>query len=143
MTAVNNQVVQMYEDAQLSPEQIAEDLGYDLVAVKATLLQFSNVYRKLVNTAKDEPSEGIENLISDDELREMVDVVKTVARHSEIDSVRLKAACRLIDEKKGRLNPIREVRGAQMNLIMFNQQLIQNRQARVKVLEREKECVEV
>ncbi len=134
MTAVNTQVVTLYEEARLSPEQIAEDLGYDSVAVKATLLQFSKVYRSLIKKDDDECPQ-----VADCELDEMFDVIKNIARYGENEGVKLKAASRIIDEKKGRLNAIKEVKAANFNLIMFNQQLIDNRRAKEKVIERKLE----
>jgi hypothetical protein len=136
MTAVNTQVVTLFEDARLSPEQIAEDLGYDLVAVKATLLQFSSVYRA---TVKKEDKDEECPQCSDAELDEMFDVIKNHARYAENEAVSLKAACRIIDEKKGRLGKVNEVRAANFNLIQFNQTLIENRRNREKILERKVE----
>lgn len=136
MTAVNTQVVTLFEEARLSPEQIAEDLGYDLVAVKATLLQFSSVYRALVK--KEDKNDECPQ-VSDSELDEMFDIVKNKARYAENEAVSLKAACRIIDEKKGRIGKMGEVRGANFNLIQFNQTLIDNRRAKEKILVRKVE----
>jgi len=132
MTAISQEVVSMYEEANLSPEQIAEDTGFQLAAVKATLTQFSKVYRDVL---KEKGATRVSEMITDDELSEMLDVVKSLARYSEIEGIKLKAACRIIDEKENRLNVINEVKNANYNLIMFNQQLLANRRAKEKVIE--------
>ena len=137
MTAMSNEVVALYEDSGLAPEAIAEDLGFEVEAVKAILLQNSKVYRELVKLSRtcdvDGEESKIQKLITDDELDEMLQVVKDLARYSELDGVRLKAAQRIIDEKSRRLDPVKEIKGAQFNLIQFNQTLLQNRRAKEKV----------
>jgi len=136
MTAISHEVVSMYEEAGLSVEQIAEDTGFDLASIKATLLQFSKVFRDLAKEKRDADSVSkVSELITDDELSEMLEVVKSIARYAECENTKLKAACRIIDEKENRLSAIKEVKGANYNLIMFNQQLLANRRAKEKVAE--------
>lgn len=138
MTAISHEVVSMFEVAGLSIEAIAEDTGFQIESIKATLLQFSEVYRKLTKEKRETDGKSrVSELISDDELDEMLGVVKSLARNSEVDSVKLKAACRIIDEKENRLNAMKEVRGSNYNLIMFNQQLLANRKAKERVIELE------
>jgi len=124
--ALNNEIVQLFEEGKLTPEQIAEDTGLDLVSIKAALIKSSTIYREMIKH-EDKDDNEISDLISDDELKEMVDGLKNLARFSEVDGVRLKAICRVIDEKKGRLNPIKEIKNASFNLILFNQQLLEMR----------------
>lgn len=134
MTAISHEVVSMYEDAGLTLEQIAEDTGFDIASIKANLLQFSKVYRDVQkNNAPDKVA--VADRITDNELDEMLEVVKSIARCSEHDNTRLKAACRIIDEKENRLSAIKEVRSSNYNLILFNQQLLANRRAKEKVVE--------
>lgn len=113
----------------MTPEQICEDTGYEISAVKAVLLQFSKVYRHIVKeeSAKDEH-------ITDDELVEAYDAVKEVMRYAENEGVKLKAACRLIDERKGRLDMVDTLRSTSINITIFNQQILAAREAKDKAM---------
>lgn len=127
MTAANIEIVEMFETLAMSPEQICENTGYEITAVKSVLLQSSKVYRKVAGTttAKDE-------YITDDEVSEAHEVVKEVMRYAKNEGVKLKAALRLIDEKKGRLDKIDDLRGANINITVFNQQILAARSAKEK-----------
>lgn len=129
MTAANTEIVEMFESLSMTPEQICVNTGYEISAVKAVLLQFSRVYRQ-VTKGVDASDEHITN----DELVEAYEAVKEVMRYGENEGVKLKAACRLIDERKGRLDMVDTLRSTSINITIFNQQILAAREAKDKAL---------
>lgn len=114
MTAANQQIVSAFEDLGLTPDQIAEQFEYDEGAVKTILFQCSSVYRK---AAKGDVSLQY----SDDDAERAMQIIKDVAFGSEDDHLRFKAACRIVDEKKNRLDVQKSVSGlANFNIVNFN-----------------------
>jgi hypothetical protein len=135
MTALEIQIVADYEQNGTSPEVIAADTGFELAAVKATLGQFSAKFRETEKLTLGTPA-GHTVLVSPDELLEFQEIVKHLARCGETDSIRLKAASRLVDEGKGRLDRKKALssvkRDVNVNIIQFNESL---RAARQKMQE--------
>lgn len=113
-----------YEQLGMSPEEIAEDRGLDLTAVKAGLMQSSSKYRKACGQA----AEDDDTLnFSDDDLRRVNNVIKEIALSSEDDNLRLKAAMYIRDDKKGRKEVIKAVQNTQFNILQFNEAMKQVR----------------
>lgn len=107
----------------MTPEQIAEDLGFEVVAVKAKLMQVSSKYRK--DCGKEE--EEIDELnFSNDELINVNKVIYETALAAttpdgSVDwNTRLKAATYIRDDKKGRKDVIKQVAGNQFNIFQLN-----------------------
>lgn len=123
-------IVELYENAGMSPQQIAEDQSLEILAVKATLAAHSELFRNAVaeQTSKvisaemgvEVPEaqavdlEGAQVVEAGSEKREAeerftkeeIDDIKrtmfTIMRDGENDSVRLKAAIYLNEESTGR-----------------------------------------
>lgn len=101
------QLVASYEQAGLSPEQIAAQDGYQVEAVKAILFARSAIYRAAVgrpgplNAKADQ--DALDLTPSDEELANRV--FRQLAEEAENEGVRLKAAMRIKDERRKRLDP--------------------------------------
>lgn len=102
MTAANEQIVALFEDNGISPEQIAGQFGYEVSAVKAILFQNSKLFRKEAKT-------NDAHKFSDQEAEEMRQIILGIARYSEDDTLRLKAATYVRDDHLGR----KEIQSAQ------------------------------
>lgn len=112
MFAANEQIVTAYETLGMTPEEIAEDQGLELVAVKAALMQCSSAYRKA--TKVDDSLN-----FSDDELRMANQTIALLAGHSEDERVKLKAAIYIRDDKKGRFDVAKTMNNMNINILNF------------------------
>lgn len=122
--AMETSIVQQYEVCGLTAEEIAGMEGMEVAAVKAVLLQSSRLYRDAERAGELEKCDEL----SDEEMRDAYKVLVTLATYSDNDGVRLKAANRIIDEKKGRLTSRKALRdtsggGAKVNILIFNRAL--------------------
>lgn len=106
-----------YESLKMTPEEIADDRGLDIAAVKAGLMTASSLYRKDCGQ-ENETSEGLN--FNDDDLRRVNDVIREVALSAEDDGLRLKAAMYIRDDKKGRKDINKGVAGVGFNILQFN-----------------------
>lgn len=135
MTAASQEVVTMFETCGLTLEQIVKDTGYDITTVKSILTQYSAAFRQDSKT-------DVSLQYSEDEAQEAKEVILNVMRYAEtVDGqedarLKFKAACRIIDENKGRLDVAKQVQGLNINIIQFNEQLEKVRQAKERTLSR-------
>lgn len=95
MSAQIEQIKALFEVSGLSPAQIAECEGLQVMAVKALLLQNSAKYRE---DSKEKVE--LDFTESDNELAKRV--MRRVAEYSDEDGVALKAALAIRDDFKGR-----------------------------------------
>lgn len=116
MTAASQQIVTAFEDVGLTPEAIAAEYEYEVSVVKATLAQYSSKYR---SAATKDDDLGFK----DDEAKEMQDIILQIARYSEDDNLRFKAARYVRDDKKGRLDLIKQLPGLNISVLAFNAQM--------------------
>lgn len=120
------QIKTAYENEGMSPEAIAEDLGFDIVAVKSTLMSNSAQYRKACGM--ESPDESELNF-SDRELQEINQIIVDTARGATLPSgdvdwsTRLKAAMYVRDDKKGRKEIVKAVQNTQNNVMFINDML--------------------
>lgn len=107
MSLAITQLIASYEQAGMTVEQIAAADGYEVAAVKAILFARSAKYRADVgrpgpaNAASD--TKALDLTDDDEELANRV--FRQLAESADNDSVRLKAAMRIKDERKKRLDP--------------------------------------
>lgn len=107
MSLALTQLVASYEQAGMTPEQIAEHDGLELAAVKAVLFARSPAYRAAVgrpgplNAASDKSALDLTE--DDEDLANRV--FRQLAESAENEAVRLKAASRIKDERRKRLDP--------------------------------------
>lgn len=131
-------IVESFETLDMSPSQIAEDRGMDIVAVKAALSQSSKKYRALVagsnqegEAAEKDPTLDFDN----DDLRTANEVIRHLAKHGEDEHLRLKAAMYIRDDKKGRKEVVKVVGSNQFNIFQFNEQLRAAREGAARLKE--------
>lgn len=116
MTAAATQIVSAYENCGMSVEEIAEDQELEPLAVKACLMQFSTVFK---NELKSNKTEDIE--FSAEDHVTAVDIIRTTAKYAQDEKLRYKAATYIRDDKKGRLDAIRQLGGLNINVLQFNE----------------------
>lgn len=125
-TAIDERIKSLYENEQLSPEEIAKEEGFNLIAVKAKLMQISSLYRK--DSGK-EPLANDELNFSDAELKEVNQIIMDTARAAETSDgaidwrVRLKAAFYIRDDKKGRKEVKQALSTTNFNILSLNDKL--------------------
>lgn len=125
MSSAAEQLKILYEQEGMTPDEIAGDQEMDIAAVKACLMSCSGKYRRACGS--EEPEEDHLNF-TNDQLEAVNRVIYEIAIGAEDDSVRLKAATYLRDDKKGRKEVVKAVGGAQFNILMFNEQMQKIRQ---------------
>lgn len=116
------QLVHCFETLGMTPEQIAEGLTLDATVVKAALHQYSRAYR---DAAKTDTSLDY----TEDEAANAKRIALSIMEDSDDDRLRAKIALRVIDDKKGRLEPVVAGRnllggaGSQINIVLLQQHL--------------------
>lgn len=136
MGSTDLQLKQAYELNSMSPAQIAEDMGFEEIAVKAKLMQISAKYRK--DCGHEQSEEDILNF-SDDELHKVNRVILETALSAEtpdgsIDyKTRLAAATYIRDDKKGRKDIRQAIQHQQFNIFDINTSLQQMREGAQRV----------
>lgn len=118
MTASNEVIVTAFEKLGLTPDQIADDQGFDIVAVKSILQQNSALYRKQMKT-----DSSLD--FTDGEGEEAKAVLLSLMRYSEDENLRGRLAQYVINDKKGRLDVERAPSGLNINVNLFQQHLQQ------------------
>ena len=143
MSSSDQQIKTSFEELGLTPEQIADETGYDVLAIKTILLQCSSAYRKLV---KREPDKGY----TPDQAEEMQHIMLDIARYEDEDQhLKFKAAKYLHEEFKGRNDINKQVQNIHITAINFNEQMKKALQARERTIktinevsDKQKELVE-
>lgn len=125
MSGSDQQIVTAYEDLGLNPEQIAEDGSYDIVAIKACLMQNSVLFREAMKQNKEEG-------FSNGEEQEARQVIAQLMRDSEDDFIKLRAAKYIRDDKRGRLDPVK-AQHLNISVVNINASLRKAREARARV----------
>lgn len=113
-------IVTAYEQSGMSPEDIAHDRDLDITAVKAALMQGSSQYRKACGK---ENSDIPELDFDNEQLMQVNRVIHDLAMSAEDEHLRLKAAMYIRNDKKGRLEPVKNLAGNNFNILMINEQL--------------------
>ena len=126
--AGNIEIITLYEQGA-SIEEIAAELCLDISAIKVTLIQGSQKYRDMLREKEIKNAD----IVSDGEMKELVNAYKNVALYSEIDSVKERALRFLINERKGR-NDIGILQKSNVNVNIFNQHINMARERVAKAL---------
>lgn len=119
LTGANTQIIEAYETLGMTPEEIASDLDFDIVAVKATLMQFSSQYRSALKTAPDLDFSVDEQLAAKQTMVELM-------RNTEDEYLKARLAMKIRDDGKGRLD-VGSMNGLKINVVAFNMHLTQAR----------------
>ncbi len=125
MSAVLEQIKVAFEREEMSPEQIAEAQGLDVVAVKSALAQCSTKYRKM---AGQESLDENELNFDNEQLKAANQVIYETMLAAEDEQLRFKAAAYIRDDKKGRKEALKQVASNTFNILTFNEQLKMARQ---------------
>lgn len=126
MTASSQQIVTAFDTLGMLPEAISEEFNFDLISVKATLMQFSSKYRELM---KEEPSLNYDV----DEQLEAKSAILSIMRNTEDEHLRAKLALKIRDDGKGRLDVVSNIlNGGKIDINVFNIRLLEARAAKAK-----------
>jgi hypothetical protein len=126
MTTQDSIIKTAYELENLTPDQIAEDQGLNLIAVKAKLMEVSTKYRK--DCGKEPENESRLNF-SNNDLETVNQIIMETALAAErsdgsIDwKTRLEAACYIRDDKKGRKEVKSILAGNTFNILNLSEKL--------------------
>jgi hypothetical protein len=133
---VDTQIKTAYELHGMSPEEISEDQGLDLVAVKSKLMQVSSVFRKNCGLSSPDVDDGLN--FTEDDLRRVNEVILTLALSAEDEHLRGKMATYVRDDKKGRKEVAKLMKGTTFNILSFNEMI---HQARIGALDVKKQLM--
>ena len=127
----DSQIKKAYEEESMTPQQIADDLGFDIIAVKAKLMSISSKYRKDCGAEQEIVPDGLN--FTNDQLEDVNKVIYETALAAEYPDgavdykTRLQAAMYIRDDKKGRKEVARQMAGQTFNILNLNQALEQAR----------------
>lgn len=134
MSATLAQLKAAYENNNMSPEDIVTDFpDLDIAAVKAGLMQCSAKYRRDCGV-EEEDNSGLN--FTNDQLRMVNQGIFELAMGADDEHLRLKALTYIRDDKKGRKEIVRAMKGNTFNILQFNEQLKANREMANKIKSR-------
>lgn len=114
------QIKTAFEVLDMTVKEIAEDRELEIEAVKAALMQCSSVYRK--SCGKESEEESSLNF-TNEQLERVNEVLFNLAIGAEDESIKLKAAMYVRDDKKGRKEVAKIMKDTGGNIFMFNQMI--------------------
>lgn len=126
MTGQQQQILTAFEQLGMTVDEIALDNDVEVLSVKSTLLQYSEAYR---NSCKVSGEKEDTNFTGND-LEEANQVILSLMRHAEDENLRGRMAKYIRDDKKGRLDALSGLGKININVAIFNQQLLKARQAK-------------
>lgn len=117
MTGEVAQIVKSYENLHLSLEDIAKDSGFPVDEIKSVLLQYSVLYRKEMkagNNFKD---------YTDEEALAAKHAIVSIMQSTDDDNLKFRAAKLIRDDKLGRKDIAKNMKGLNVNVFLFNEQM--------------------
>jgi hypothetical protein len=121
MTAQIAYIVKEYDELNLSIEDIVEEHSeLEVESVKAVLATYSAKYRQAVKDEEGIPNGADKLGFSDEEAEAAKMAIAGLLQTTDDDYLRFRVAKRIIDEKKGRLDVDKDLKGLQLNVIEFN-----------------------
>lgn len=116
MSNCDLELVTNFEVNGMTPEQIAQDAGLEVSAVKAFLMQYSALYRQLQQGG----DKSLE--LTNDEFDEVKQTLFEIMRYQKEDrpNTSAKIAMFLYKDKKGYLNPQAPLPSINLNVMDFN-----------------------
>lgn len=118
-----NEIVQMYDELGLSVEAIAEEMGYDPLAVRTILLQKAKTFLMREQLADDGKRQ---NVISKEDDQILIETAKILAISAEDERVRADMIKYLHDEHMGR-NDKQQAPKIHANITLINAAIKQAR----------------
>lgn len=140
MSGGDQQVIALFEQNGMSPEDIAEALGYDVLAVKTSLASYSVVYRRMMSertpinqterAGAQTPTTTVED-ISDAEFDMIKQGLMSIAMDSSPENTPTRARTLkfLFQEKKGRNSVGKGMQNINVNILTINNGIAQAREA--------------
>lgn len=140
VSAGTEQIIAAFRDNGMTPEQIAEsfDNEYDVVSIKAVLMQFCPEYRKLL---KKEPAKAaFTDEQEEDALRVIAGVAAGEIGEPDDTLTRLRAAIYIRDDKQGRKDAISKLPNMGLNIVQL-QMMISKANAALQLTDKQREEV--
>jgi len=138
MTAGNLQIVHLFENLQLSPEEIASNLELELGAVLLSLSAESSKYRREMAVEQKSKGEIVKEedvqLFNTADVSDAAAVIANLMRDSEDEHVRMRAAKFVVNEGKGR-NDTKAVKNLNVSVNYINEQMQRARAAKDRAKE--------
>lgn len=124
MEAICQQIVNAYEDAHLSLEDInVEFPEMDIVGIKAVLIQYSNLYRTALKEAAKEGASTLEKDFTDEDLHFVTSSLGQMARETDDPNLKFRLLKYIRDDAKGRKDGNKAKFNINTNIIVFNEHL--------------------
>ena len=140
MSAALTQIKVAYEEHNMAPDAIASEFDLDVVAVKSGLMQVSSKYRK--DCGKEDEDDDTLNF-SNDQLKEVNQTLFDLAMGAEDEHLRFKAAAYIRDDKKGRLDALKNMNGLNINFNLIQQAILAGRASLDATRAKSKQIVDV
>lgn len=130
MTAADKQIVTMYEDLDISPEQIVQELNeeYDIEAIKMSLLQNSPKYKQDAHHAvaiTNGNAPDAQGIFTEDERQLARQTAVRLMQHSELDVVQARMVETILNEQRAERTSqkLTALAGAKINILQFQEHL--------------------
>ncbi len=123
-SGTDSQIKTAYEVNKMTPEQIAEELGFTVLSIKAKLMQCSSLYRK--DCGQEDESRDELNF-SKEEARRIKQELFDLAMTTEDEHLKGKLLLNLRDDSRGRKDVVKQVSNSPFNILQINQVLQQAR----------------
>lgn len=122
MNSRTKQIVASFEEAGMTPEEIAQVEALNVEAVKSTLFTYSSSYRESVGNTPATSTKTSEDADFNSEDNDLaLRVLRRIAEHSDDDSLALKAAMYIRNDKKKRLDPQKALSNLHVNIAVLNE----------------------
>lgn len=123
MTSEVTQIVKAYEEANVSPSDIASDRELDVCEVKLVLAQFSPKYQRDIKGATGERKKELD--FNDDQLEMANNILYGTMLSTDDDNLKTRLAKYIRDDKKGRKDVhLKNLKKLNINVSVFNQQMM-------------------
>lgn len=132
MTAIENQIVKLYEQEHWDLNLIAKECGFDLVEIKTCLMMYSKGYRSDIKA--NDPKTDYDDSDLEFATRKLVQIAQT----TEDDDLAARICKYIRNDKKGRLDAMNQMGNLHISIFEFNQALKQGREAKVATQEGKK-----
>lgn len=125
------QIKAAFEQNGMTPEQISDEFGFDVIAVKAKLMQISSLYYKQACQETEEKEDGLN--FTNEQLRRVnqqifENAIGATLPDGSPDFKTMQRACEYIrDDKKGRRDAAKHFRDNPINMFQLNQTFQQSR----------------
>lgn len=124
ISGADAQIKTSYEVNNMTPEQIADDLGFSVTAIKAKLMQCSSVYRKACGQ-EDEVEDEL-NFTKEEQINIKRELYQ-LALGTDDEHLKGKLLLELRDDGRGRKDIVKKMINMPFNILQINNVLQQAR----------------